>query len=243
MGNIDWGSILPWAAFGFSIVSLIITFVFNYLLRKWEYRQEYKIKFIDQLYPDLIKELRNVIDEYNKLWIYSTKLDIKLNVLNDLFKSGRINYIKTIDLSLYNNLEFIKNDLELKIKEIFKKRDDKVNTTISDWKLKLYPREMGSSINQVELASIILKRSLVFIGNGEYNKISEIYEEEAEKIRENMPEKLLVFDVDAPKKLIEIAKIQFNELVELDKELSKQLKKVVEISAINKMLYTLTKPI
>lgn len=58
-----------------------------------------------------------------------------------------------------------------------------------------------------------------------------------------MPEKLLVFDVDAPKKLIEIAKIQFNELVELDKELSKQLKKVVEISAINKMLYTLTKPI
>ena len=123
-----------------SLVSIVAILLAVYVAKrspKWQYEAEYKKTIIQDVFPELTTNIRNTIDKYNRFLQGELFEYGKFPTLFDLFTSGKIEYIKIIDETLYNNLVKIKDDIYPLMDEMQRDRHDLMKILRDKWEVYL----------------------------------------------------------------------------------------------------------
>ena len=96
-----------------SFLALAVSIYANYYLPKWQYKAQYRISVILDIFPKLLTDIRESIEKYDySLKIYHPNPDMNyFSYLLEIYNSGKIEYIRIIDKKLYSNLYIIKNEI------------------------------------------------------------------------------------------------------------------------------------
>jgi hypothetical protein len=90
-----------------AIVSLVVSIFWNQKLQKDQYKIQYRLIFVKEIYPPLAEDIRNSIILIHQYSQNNIVVDCLFNNLKKLYASEQIEFIKSDSPSLFNNLDCI----------------------------------------------------------------------------------------------------------------------------------------
>ena len=241
--NTPWGPIdADIIAIIISVVSLIITGLANWYITKRQYRWQYTLKFIDEIFPSLLSEIRKLKDEYS---IYMEKFvdRVDLELLDAFIKNGKIEYIKNIDKKLYDDMLEL-NRLHPLLNELLSERSMKsfeLKRKWVDFLTNKYPH--GGFHIGVFIDDIFYKSWKEIIDKANYDIIKENFEEVLKTtLEQNSSFKDIFNHEEATNIMITMATEDLNNLVKNYNDNKMKLYDLVN-KIINLILKIIVKPI
>jgi hypothetical protein len=111
MTEAGFNFLILWSSFAISVGAFIVSIFWNQKLMKDQYKIQYRLIFVKEIYPPLMEDIRNSvrrIHEYSTSNIWS---GLVFDELKKIYNSSQIEFIKRDSPVVYANLDRIMNEI------------------------------------------------------------------------------------------------------------------------------------
>jgi len=239
-----WGVLIdnaPAISLVISLVALVTTVIFNYIFRKRLIMTQYKLNYIKEIYPRLLTDIRICLTTYDEFKESGNILISRIQFLRSIYVDGRIEFIKSTNKKLYDNLEILDKNLLKKIEKLQDLRIYNYRNIKQRWGDYLHSIEPHIHFPQRVFGEELYGEVIALYIKEDYENIRRAYEEKMDK-KEAERVEFQKFPEGTIDKLIEIAKEEMKDIMEKMSEIDKIIKETIREKIILNMENTIGKP-
>lgn len=236
-----------------SIVALATTLYANFFITKRQYKWQYRIAYLESIFPNLMREFNKLFKEYVSYVKNFNMQNIDLQYLKSIMENGRIEPLKVIDDELYDSI--IKfNKFQEDLTSLLKKRDEVRQLIIDKWTNYLKNHHIqidakaetyfNTTFDELTFSQNLINSSWETILNSQkYDIINVKYNELLDTKHKNIGNFEVPYEADITSKLIDEVKFYLDNFIIAYNETMSKLNKLLEKDIIEKMLKIYVKPI
>lgn len=101
-----------------AVITIVSNVFFLYWLRRWQYKTEYVIRNVEKTYIPLLAEIHDRLVTFDRFLEKPRNLSYSFEKLDNIKKSGLLEFIKSHDKKLYGKLKFFDSEIRPKLKQL-----------------------------------------------------------------------------------------------------------------------------